>query len=268
MVSRRQGPHLTYGTDSVLAPQLMLYQERSRSDEVYLKLISRPAKRWTIQADAVLYLVRPDRSGDGAGRSRATQNAGLLQQARVERAACQCLLQLQGKENGLLGYSNYDQYTGFSAPQAQKVSSTLQSAGLNLSLVPRETVKVNLGYAWTQMDFDAYYFSTNRVRFHYLNVTGGGTTPRLWLHDLAPGFSAAKPTNFRVDSHTLSAGLNGRGAQFPVRHLFPELVEGHNASGLSEPLPDVDNSVDNQLHTLSLGLDYPWKDYPVAQAEL
>jgi hypothetical protein len=35
------------------------------------------------------------------------------------------------------------------------------------------------------------------------------------------------------------------------------LSRGNNANGLTEPLPDVDGRVNNQLHSLSLGLDYP-----------
>jgi Putative outer membrane beta-barrel porin, MtrB/PioB len=253
---------LTYGTDSVLAPQLMLYQERSRSDEVYLKLVSRPAKRWTIRLTPS-YLWS-DQTGLVTEPEEAVQLKTLVSYSRPEwnELLASAYYNYKEKKNGLLGYSNYDQYTGFSAPQAQKVSSTLQSAGLNLSLVPRETVKVNLGYAWTQMDFDAYYFSTNRVRFHYLNVTGGGTAPPPAGYTLWPlDFLLLSQPNFRVDSHTLSAGVEWQAGTVSLSGIYSlSWSKGHNASGLTEPLPDADNSVDNQLHSLSLGLDYPWKD--------
>jgi hypothetical protein len=253
---------LTYGTIPALVPQLMLYQDRSSSDEVYFKLVSRPAQRWTIRLTPS-YLWS-NKTGLVTEPEEAVQLKTLVSYSRPEwnELLASGYYNIKDKKNGLLGYSNYDQYTGFSAPQAQKVNSILQSAGLNVSLVPRETFKVNLGYAWNQMDFDAYYFSTNRVRFHYLNPTGGGAAPPPAGYTIWPlTFLVLNQPNFKVDSHTLSAGIEWQLSKLSLSGAYSlNWSKGHNASGLTEPLPEVDNSVDNQLHSLSLGLDYPWKN--------
>jgi hypothetical protein len=252
---------LTYATIPALVPQLMLYQDFSSSDEVYLKLISRPSKRWTIRLTPS-YLWS-NKTGLVTEPEEAVQLKTLVTYSRPEwnELLASGYYNYKEKKNGLLGYSNYDQYTGFSSPQTQKVNSTLQSAGLNISLVPRETLKLNLAYAWNQMDFDAYYFSTNRVRFHYLNSTGGSAAPPPVGYTIWPlTFLVLNQPNFKVDSHTLSAGVEWQLSKFSLSGTYSlDWSKGHNASGLSEPLPAVDSNVDNQLHSLSLGIDYPWK---------
>ena len=252
---------LTYGIAPVLVPELMLYRDSSSSDEVYLKFISRPAKRWKIRLTPS-YLWS-NQTGLVTEPEQAVQLKTLVTYSRPEwnELIASVYYNYKDRKNGLLGYSSYDQYTGFSAPQAQKVNSTSKSAGLNISLVPRETIKVSLGYAWNQMDFDAYYFSTNRVRFHYLNPTGAhATLPppgyTIWPLD----FLVLSQPNYSVDSHTLSAGAEWQGDKLALSGTYSfNLSRGHNASGLTEPLPEVDNRVDNQQHSLSLGLAYPWQ---------
>lgn len=247
---------LTYGIDPVLVPQLMLYRDRSSSDEVYLKLISRPAKRWTVRLTPSY--ITSDKTGLVTEPERAWQLKTLVTYSRPEwnEMIASAYYNYKDRKNDLLGYSSYDQYTGFSAPQAQNVHSTSKSSGLNISLVPREKVKVNLGYAWNQMDLEAYYFTTNRIRFHYLDPTSApppsGYT--IWPLD----FLVLGQPGYRVDNQSLTAGTEWQGDKLALSGTYTlNLSSGHNASGLPVPLPEVDSVVDNQLHSLSLGLEYP-----------
>jgi len=249
---------LTYGTIPVLAPPLMLYREVSSSDEVYLKLISHPAQRWTIRLTPS-YLWS-NKTGLVTEPEEAVQLKTLVTYSRPElnELIASAYYNYKDEKNGLMGFSNYDQYTGFSAPQAQKVSSTLQSLGLNISLVPRETVKVNVDYAWTRMDFDTYYFSTNRVRYHYLNPSGGSNPPPSGYTIWPLQFLVLGQPNYSVNNQSLSAGAEWQGDKLALSGTYTlNLSQGNNANGLTEPLPDVDGRVNNQLHSLAFGLEYP-----------
>jgi hypothetical protein len=133
------------------------------------------------------------------------------------------------------------------------MDSTFQSAGLNVSLVPAEDVKANIGYAWNQTDFSSYYFSTNRLRYHYLYVPDS-------TYLTSTDFAVLGQPNYKVNTHTLSAGLEKQWGRYLFSGNYSlTWSEGRNASGLPEPLPEVDDKVDNLLHSLAFGMEYAWK---------
>ncbi len=259
LVHEDKDRNLTYGIDPVLVPELMLYRDRSSADEIYLKLISRPAKHWMIRLTPSY--IDSNKTGMVTEPEHAGQIKSLVTYSRPDwkELVASAYYNYKNKKNSLHGYSSYDQYAGFSEPQTQKVNSTSRSAGLNLNLVPREAVKINLGYAWNQMDLDAYYFTTNRVRFHYLNPTSATSAPpppgyTIWPLD----FLVLGNPDFKVDNHSVTAGAEWEGDKLILSGNYVlNMSEGHNADGLTVQLPEPDGRVDNQLHSLSIGLEYP-----------
>lgn len=259
--------NLTYGVDAALAPPIMLYRDQSSSDEVYLKIVSRPAKGWTLRVTPS-YLWS-DKTGLVTEPEESLKVKTLVSYAKPEwnELFVSAYYNYQDKKNGLLSYTDYTvtgagtaaavgsfQAGAFGASLAQNVHSTLQSAGLNVNLVPRETLKVNLGYNWNQSDFNTYYFSSNRIRFHYLKVPESATLSSL-------DFLALGNPNYKVDTHTLSAGAEWQHNKYTLSGAYSlNWSKGHNASGLPVALPEVDERVDNLLHTLSFGVDYALKN--------
>ena len=96
----------------------------------------------------------------------------------------------------------------------------MQSAGLNLNMVPRESLKLNLGYDWNQTDFSTYYFTSNRIRFHYLNVPDSAILTSL-------DFLILDNPSYQVDTQTLFRGRRMAAQQVhPLGSVFLQLVEG------------------------------------------
>lgn len=261
----------TFGTDGSVSAPIMLYSAQSSSDEVYLKLVSRPAKGWTIRLTPS-YLWA-DKTGLVSEPEKATQLKTLVSYAKPEwhELFVSGYYNYKQTENGLLSYANYNvigadgvntgiagafQPGAFGATQAQKVNNTMQSAGLNLNMVPRESLKLNLGYDWNQTDFSTYYFTSNRLRFHYLNVPD--SLPNL-LTSL--DFLILDNPSYKVDTQTISAGGEWQGNKYTLSGQYSyNWSKGHNADGLGgQSLPAVDASVNNVLQTLSFGVAYALK---------
>ncbi len=257
---------LTYGEGPALTAPMMLYGVNSSSDEVFVKLVSRPAKGWMIRVTPS-YLWA-DQTGLVSEPEEMLKLKTLVTYTKPEwnELLISGYYNYTEKKNGLHSYSGYD-VTGaggagvagavqagvYSASQTQKMESTFQSAGLNLSLVPVEDVKANLGYAWNQTDFSSYYFSTNRLRYHYLYVPDSAVLT-------STDFLVLGQPNYKVNTHTLSAGLEKQWNRYLFSGNYSlTWSEGRNASGLTEPLPDVDDRVDNYLHSLAFGMEYAWK---------
>ncbi|EKD99289.1 MAG: hypothetical protein ACD_23C00036G0001, partial [uncultured bacterium] len=257
----------TFGTDGSVSSPIMLYSAQSSSDEVYLKLVSRPAKGWTIRLTPS-YLWA-DKTGLVTEPEKATQLKTQVSYSKPEwhELFVSGYYNYKQTENGLLGYSDYV-VTGagttstvdafqpgtFGTAQAQKMNNTMQSAGLNLNMVPREALKLNLGYDWNQTDFSTYYFTSNRIRFHYLNVPES-----TYLTSL--DFLILDNPSYKVDTHTLSAGGEWQLNKYTLSGLYSySWSKGHNANGLGGlSLPAVDANVDNVLQTLSFGVEYALK---------
>lgn len=257
----------TFGTDAALVAPIMLYSAKSSSDEVYLKLVSRPAKGWTIRLTPS-YLWS-DQTGLVSEPEEAIQVKTQVTYSKPEwhELFVSGYYNYKQTENGLLGYANYNvtgaggagvagnpQSGAFGTEQAQKAKNTQQSAGLNLNMVPRESLKLNLGYDWSQTDFSTYYFTSNRIRFHYLTVPSSATLTSL-------DFLILDNPGYKVDTQTISAGGEWQRNKYTYSgHYSYSWSKGHNANGLGgQSLPAVDASVNNVLQTLSFGVEYALK---------
>lgn len=258
---------LTYGVVPVIPAELSLYRVRSSSDEVFVKLVARPAKGWTLRVTPS-YLWS-DRTGLVTEPEEAVKLKTQLSYAKPEwsELVVSGYYNYTNKKNGLLGYSDFNvtgaggagvsgaTQTGvFGAAQLQQVRNTFQSAGVNLSLVLAEDVRTNFGYDWNQTDFSTYYFSSNRLRYHYLSVPGSNL---LTSTDIL----ALDQTVSKVDTHSLSAALEKEWSQYLFAANYSvSWSKGQTAEGLAgQTLPAIDGAVDNLLHSLSLGVEYRMK---------
>jgi hypothetical protein len=158
-----------------------------------------------------------------------------------------------------LSYSNYTlDPRGFTLAQDQDTKNKMQSFGVNMSLVPAEELKLTLAYDWSQNDFSTYYFASNRVRFDYPLAYPGVPNPR---PDVGLDFIILDRTNYDVDNHTVSAGFEKQWNRYLLMGNYSlNWAKGKTAEGLAgQSLPTVDDSVDNLLHTLSLGVEFAWR---------
>lgn len=244
--------NLTYGVEPVLAPPLTLSGERYSSDEIFLKMVARPARGWTVRVTpSYLWAKRTQLTTDPNEMFKLKTSVAYTQPAWHELAITG-YYNYKHKKNDSLSYSDYNSVLGFNSTQNQKVKNQMQAAGVNLSLVPDEGLTVNVSYDWTQNDLSAYYFATNRLRFHYLPSAGNPNS------GVPLDFLILDQTNYNVDNHAFNAGFEKQWGRYLFAGNYSlNLARGHNANGLAgQTLPEADDKLDNLLQTLSFGVDY------------
>lgn len=250
---------LTYGVVPALAPPIMLYGENYNSNEVFLKMVSRPAKGWIVRVTPSYLWANETGLTTDPNEMFKLKSSVMYTKPAWNELAVTGYYNYNRKKNNSLSYSDYNvNPRGFADQQNQEATNTTQSAGLNVSLVPVEELKLSLGYDWNQNDLSAYYFATNRMRFDYPVVYPPVPNPH---PDVPLDFYNLDQFNYKVNTHTLTAGLEKQWE----RYLFTAnyslmLADGYNANGLGgQSLPGVDDKIDYLLHTLSLGTEYQFK---------
>lgn len=242
---------LTYGTTGALAAPLMLYGTRYASDELYLKMISRPAPGWVIRVTPAYLWAKQAQLVTDPTEMFKLKTSVAYTKPEWNELSITGYYNYKHKKNDSLSYSDYSSLLGFNSSQNQKATNRMQAAGVNLSLVPNEGVTVNLGYDWTQNDLSTYYFTTNRMRFDYLQLPSSLVPTPL-------DFLILDQFNYNADNHAITAGLEKQWGRYLFSASYSlNLTKGHNANGLAgQTLPLADDKLDNRLHTLALGMDY------------
>lgn len=248
---------LAYATVPAITPQTSLYGAHYSADEVYLKMVARPARGWTVRiTPSYLWAnVAGPSSTDPNERFKLKTSIAYTKPEWSELAITGYYNYTQ-KINDTLSYSDYSlSPAGFTSPQNQVTKNKMQSFGVNMSLSPAEELKLNLAYDWSQNDFSTNFFSTNRLRFDYPIVYSGVVNP----HSTVPlDFILLDRTTFDVTNHTISAGIEKRWSRYTFSGNFSlNWAKGQNAEGLAgQTLPAADKTIDSQLRTLSLGVEY------------
>lgn len=250
---------LTYGVVPALVPPVMLYGEAYRSNEVFLKLVSRPARGWVVRltpsclwADETGLVTNPN-------RMLKVKSSAMFTRPELSGLAVTGYFNYTRRMNNSLGYSDYRlSPEGFTDRQNQDVTNTMRSAGVNFNVTPAEDLKLSLGYDWNQNDLRADYFTTNRLRFDFLPAAAGSANPN---PTIPLDFLDLGRFNYKVNTHTLTAGVEKlwRRYQFNANYSLV-LSKGHNAAGLAgESLPAAVDRVDSRLHALALSMAYSVK---------
>jgi len=244
---------LTWGTPGtgILPPQ-SLYREDTRSDEVYLKWIARPAMGWTTRLTPSF--VRADTTGLVSEPEEAFKIKAMASYASPEGWLVSGFYDYRNLQNSNNAFTN-----GVSATPgtyAQNVDSTLNSAGLSLSAMPSDNVNVQANLYWMQNDFSSYLFTTNVQRWNP-----------------AVAFTPQDMSNYKVNSYVLNLGgdwqaseklkLNG---SYTWSKSSGDVASGIVLTQLQAATGTVDSIIDNTLHTLSLGADYLINDKTTLRA--
>ena len=250
---------LTYGIVPALAPPLVLYGDRTNSDELFVKLVSRPAPRWTVRLTPSYQWANETGLVTDPDKMVKLKTSVAYTNPEWNELAVAGYYNYTYKKNDSLSYANYGLTPpGFGTSQKQQATSKAQAFGINLSVIPLEALKVNLSYDWNQNDLSSYYFSSNRLRFDYPLAYPGIVNP----HPTVPlDFLILDQTNYNVNTHTIAAGIEKQWNRYLFTGNYSlNWAQGHNANGLAgQSLPQVDDRVDNLLHSLSLGVEYAWK---------
>lgn len=227
--------------DTGITDAVSLYNEDSKSDEIYLKVVSRPIQGLTLRltpsytwADKTGLVTEPEDS--------------LKVKAQGSYAAANGML-----VNGYYNYENRDNgnntVTDKAAPLAtynQNIDNTMQSAGLSLHMAPAERVTAFASLDWTQNAFESAYFSTSSRRF-----------------EATPVFTLRDRSEYDVDTYHLSLGGDWQASdllKLSGGYTYTR-AKGDVASGEvdSELASTIDGEINNTLHSFMLGAGYTLK---------
>jgi len=228
---------------SAIQPQRSLYRQQTLSDEVYLNWVMRPMRGMTVRVTPSVL-----RASDTGLVTEPAESLHL--KAKLNYAA--------SNGTSVSGYYNYKNRKNDNntltevlatkldgASLAQNTNHTLQSAGVTVGLTPSEKLRATAGLSWMRNDFATYFFSTNRRRYEAPN------NPVL--------FVPRDESNYEVDTYVLSVGADLQASavlRYSGSYSFAH-SKGHNTSGyIAASLPVVDDQVNSDIQTLSLGVDY------------
>lgn len=250
---------LTYGVVPALAPEVMLYGENYDSNEVFLKLVSRPASGWVVRLTPSYLWADETGLVTDPNEMIKVKSSVMYTKPELSGLAVTTYFNYTRRMNDSLTYSDYQlNPEGFADPQNQDATNTMYSAGVNLNLTPAEDLNLTFGYDWSQNDLNADYFTTNRMRFDYLPTHSGSPNP----HPAVPlDFLNMGNLGYSVDTHTLTVGAEKTWRQYQFNANYSiVLSRGHQADGLrSESLPPANDEINTRLHALALGVMYSVK---------
>lgn len=223
---------------TALIDTVSLYNEDTKSDEIYLKMVTRPMQGLTLRltpsytwANKTGLVTEPEDSLKVKGQGSYAAANGML---------------LNGYYNFENRENNNNTLTDKAAPFAtysQDTDNTMQSAGLSLHVVPAKQVTTFVSLDWTQNAFESVYFSSDRRRF-----------------EATPVFAIRDRSEYDVDTYSLSLGGDLQASdllKLNAGYTYTK-SKGDVASGLiaTELNSTIDGTIDNSLHSFLLGADY------------
>ena len=221
-----------------ISPELSLYQENTKSDEIYLKMVSRPMSGMTVRltpsytwANQTGLVTEPEESLKVKSQASYAMMNGMLLNGYYN---------YENRENGNNSFT--DKVAPF-ATYSQDIDNTMQSAGLSLHVAPAKKVTTFISLDWTQNAFESDYFWTNMRRF-----------------EASPVFELRDRSEYDVDTYSLSLGGDLQASdllKLNAGYVYTK-SKGDVASGLiaTELASTIDGTIDNGLHSFQLGADY------------
>ena len=231
-----------------IQPQRSMYREETLSDEVYVKLISRPMP-------GVIFRLTPSYVwADQTGLVTEPEKA-LHVKTKLSYAATSGML-----VSGYYNYKKKENDTGTltdallpagtdGAVTTQDVNKIQQAAGVSLNIPVSQWINTSASLSWMQDDFVTYYLRSDRRRFEAPNN--------------AVDFITQDQSNYLIDTYVLTLGGDWQATdtlRWNGSYTF-SLSKGDTASGsvlneLTAVAGSIDGRINNAIHTLALGGEY------------
>ena len=238
---------LTFHQGTVVPPvngitsERSLYREDTESDELFVKLISRPIKGVTVrvtpsylQADKTGLVTEPEKAFGLNTKVAYATPTGMLVSGFYD---------YKNKINDNISFLGTD-----GALVTQDTEKTLQSAGGSLNLPVSEWINTSVSLSWFQDDYETFYFRTNRRRFE------APVNPVIFYTQDRP--------NYNIDTYVFSVGGDWQFSdvlRYNGSYTFSR-SKGDTASGvILAALPAVDGQINNSIHSLAVGAEYAFK---------
>lgn len=234
---------VTYENGGIRDPRSLL-NEKTDSDELYVKLVARPMAGATLRltpfyqwASDTGLVTEPEESYGIRAKgsyllSDTTTLSGYYDYAHLENANNTLTENVIGATAKTVG---------------QDIETERQAAGLSLTTLPTEWTSVYGTLSWNRDDLEGYFLRSNRRRFE--NVTSLANS--LF-------FATQDRSQYEVDTFMFSLGGDWQLSdelRLDGSYTF-SLSTGDTASGvIGYELPEVDGRIDNTVHTIALGME-------------
>lgn len=230
-------------------PTVVLLQDRTKSDEVYLRWNARPTKDMTLRITPSW--LRSSKTGYTTEAEDSFNLKAALGYAVSKQTHLNAYYHYKNKKNGDHEFVNTNKPASgivvLGTSYEQKADDTFHAAGLSVNHAPSEWLNLSGSLDWAQNDFETYFFGTDRRRFEQ-NIV----------------FDQRGTSNFKVDTWSLSLNadyqptdkLKLRGT-YTLSDSSGDLKTTSTATAGAYQVKD---KVDNRLHSLALGLDYELKN--------
>jgi hypothetical protein len=234
-----------------IAAQRSFYRADTKSDEIYLKVISRP------MPGMMLRITPSYQWASETGQVSEPEKAVGLK-AKVTYA--------MGQDRLLSGYYDYksiknanNAISGSAAASlvpigtvTQDVNKKLQAAGISLSMKPSEWINTTASLSWNRDDFSTYFLRSDVRRFE--------------APATAINFLSVDRPNYDVDTYVFSLGgdwqvsdeLRWNGG-YTYSASKGDTSSGYVGSALTATAGSVDGRINSTVHSLALGVSYELK---------
>ncbi|MDP2169100.1 MAG: MtrB/PioB family outer membrane beta-barrel protein [Rhodocyclaceae bacterium] len=234
-------------------PTVVMLQDRSKSDEIYLRWNARPMKDMTLRLTPSW--VSASKTGYVTEAEDSFNLKAALGYALTKQAHVNAYYHYKDKKNGDQSFTDTTKPSGgvtfLGTSYQQKADDTFHAAGLSVNHSPSEWLNFSGSLDWAQNDFETYFFGTNARRFEQTIV-----------------FDPRGTSDYKVDTLSLSLNTDYQPTdQLKLRATYTwsdtsgDLDTTSTATlGLGAGGYSVNDKVDNTLHSLAFGLDYALKN--------
>jgi len=234
-----------------IAAQRSFYRNTTNSDELYLKVVSRP------MPGMMLRITPSYQWASETGQVSEPEKAVGLK-AKLTYA--------MGKDSLVSGYYDYKSIKNANnavsgnilnslvpvGTVTQDVNKKLQAAGVSLSMKPSEWINTTASLSWNRDDFSTYFLRSDARRFE--------------APATAVNFLSVDRPNYDVDTYVFSlAGdwqvsdeLRWNGG-YTYSASKGDTSSGYVGGALTATAGSVDGRINSSVHSLALGVDYELK---------
>lgn len=223
-----------------IQPFESLYQEETRTDEIYLKWVARPMQGMILRVTPTYSWA--NQTGLATEPEQAISLNTKLSYTTLAGTMISGYYNIRDTENSnhrFLGVNNT--LTG------QSLDRTRQTANISFYKPISEWINVNAGLTWMQEDFSNYFLRSDRRRYEaiqnvtFFTVDQSEYNINTFVFNLGGDWIISDDLSVNgTYNYTISAGKIADGT------IYQELTANN----------DIDADLETQVHSLSLGVDY------------
>ena len=240
-------------------PTVVLLQDSSNSDEYYLRWNARPMKDMTLRVTPSW--VRASETGYVTEAEESFNLKTALGYGLSKQTHLNAYYHYKDKKNDDQSFADTDKLGAvvgdvvLTGPSyQQKADDTFHAAGLSVNYSPSAWFNFSGSLDWAQNDFETYFFGTDRRRFEQVIV-----------------FDQRGTSDYKSDTLSLSLNADYQPTdqlKLLVSYTLSDTSGDLNTTSTADPAISIDSvssyqvndKIDNVLHSLAIGVDYELKN--------